>query len=261
MADYQFLRVGTTGGVRTLSLDRPKANAFDLSMVDELLDALQRAGKDPAVRCVVLTGAGRVFSAGQDVTAFAQAEGPVSFRAHLERTYNRLIRRMRELPKPLVGAINGAAAGAGLGIALATDVRIAARSARFVFGFSGIGLTCDSGTSLMLPLLIGPARAAEMAFGNTPVSADQALAWGLVNRVVEDDQLAAASAAWAADLAQGPTVALGLIKRAFLHGLSSPLDACLDYEAQLQEIAGRTQDHREGVSAFLGKRAPVYQGR
>ena len=260
MAEGETLRVHHSGGVLTLTLDRPKANAFDLALVDALGEALRRAEGDAAVRCLVLTGAGRVFSAGQDVSALAVDDGNISFRGHLERTYNRLILRMRGLEKPIVGAINGAAAGAGLGVALATDVRIAASSARFVFGFTGIGLTADSGTSLMLPLLIGLGRAAEMAFTNAPLDAEQALAFGLVNRVVSDEDLPAAAADLAASLAAGPTRALGLTKRAFQHSLLAALPAVLDYEAHLQEIAGRTEDHHEGVKAFLEKRAAVYRG-
>jgi 2-(1,2-epoxy-1,2-dihydrophenyl)acetyl-CoA isomerase len=260
MAETETLHAEQRGGVLTLTLDRPKANAFDLALVDALIDAFQRAEGDARVRCVVLTGAGRVFSAGQDVSALAQGDGYVSFRYHLERTYNRLILRMRSLEKPLVGAINGAAAGAGLGVALATDVRIAAASARFVFGFTGIGLTADSGTSLMLPLLVGLARANEMAFTNSPLSAEQALDYGLVNRVVPDDELASAAAELAVALAAGPTRALGLTKRAFYHAMLSSLPGMLEYEAHLQEIAGRTEDHHEGVKAFLEKRTPSYRG-
>jgi len=249
-----------SGGVLTLTLHRPKANAFDVDLIDALLEALRRAEADGSVRCVLLTGAGRVFSAGQDVTAFAAAEGRVSFRRHLERTYNRLILRMRRLEKPIVGAINGAAAGAGLGVALATDVRLAARSARFVFGFTGIGLTADSAISLSLPLLIGLGRASEMAFTNAPVSADQALAFGLVNRVVDDDQLMTEAGALAATIAAGPTRALGLTKRAFNRALLAQLESTLDYESHLQEAAGGTEDHPEGVKAFLEKRAPKFRG-
>jgi len=248
------------GGVLTLTLNRPKANAFDQGLVDALLDALRRAEADASVRSVVLTGAGSVFSAGQDVTALGAVDGQVSFRRHLERTYNRLILRVRRLEKPVVGAINGAAAGAGLGLALAADIRLAARSARFVFGFTGIGLTTDSATSLMLPLLIGLARASEVAFTNAPVSAEQALSYGLVNRVVDDTDLAAEAAKLAAQLAAGPTRALGLTKRAFNHALLPHLEDVLDYEAHLQEAAGRTADHREGVKAFLEKREPVFRG-
>ncbi|HSB91131.1 MAG TPA: enoyl-CoA hydratase-related protein [Anaerolineales bacterium] len=260
MAEAETLHTAQRGGVLTLTLDRPKANAFDLPLVDALVEAFKRAESDASVRCIVLTGAGRVFSAGQDVTALDVKNGYVSFRHHLERTYNRLIVRMRSLDKPVIGAINGAAAGAGLGVALATDVRIAAASARFVFAFTGIGLTADSGTSLMLPLLMGLARANEMAFTNSPLSAEQALDYGLVNRVVPDDQLASAAAELADSLAAGPTRALGLTKRAFFHAMLSSLPAALEYEAHLQEIAGRTEDHREGVKAFLEKRTPSYKG-
>ena len=255
-----FLLSEQNGGVLTLTLNRPKANAFDQGLVDALLDALRRAEADASVRSVVLTGAGSVFSAGQDVTALGAVDGQVSFRRHLERTYNRLILRVRRLEKPVVGAINGAAAGAGLGLALAADIRLAARSARFVFGFTGIGLTTDSATSLMLPLLIGLARASEVAFTNGPVSAEQALSYGLVNRVVDDTDLAAEAAKLAAQLAAGPTRALGLTKRAFNHALLPHLEDVLDYEAHLQEAAGRTADHREGVKAFLEKREPVFRG-
>jgi len=248
------------GGVLTLTLNRPKANAFNQELIDALLDALRRAEAEASVRCILLTGAGRVFSAGQDVTALGAVDGQISFRRHLERTYNRLIVRVRRLEKPVVGAINGAAAGAGLGLALATDIRLAARSARFVFGFTGIGLTTDSATSLLLPLLIGLARASEVAFMNTPVSAEEALRCGLVNRVVDDGDLAAQAAEMAARLAAGPTRALGLTKRAFNHALLPHLEDVLDYEAHLQEAAGRTADHHEGVKAFLEKRQPDFRG-
>jgi 2-(1,2-epoxy-1,2-dihydrophenyl)acetyl-CoA isomerase len=260
MAGEASLLSEQNGGVLTLTLNRPKANAFNQELIDALLDALRRAEAEASVRSILLTGAGRVFSAGQDVTALGAVDGQISFRRHLERTYNRLILRVRRLEKPVVGAINGAAAGAGLGLALAADIRLAARSARFVFGFTGIGLTTDSATSLMLPLLIGLPRASEVAFLNTQISADEALQWGLVNRVVDDADLAAQAAELAARLAAGPTRALGLTKRAFNHALLPHLEDVLDYEAHLQEAAGRTADHREGVKAFREKRQAVFTG-
>lgn len=260
MPETSVLQSAVGQGVLTLTLNRPKANAFNQDLIEALLEALRRAESDPEVRCLILTGAGRLFSAGQDVTAFAASPEPVSFRRHLERSYNRLILRMRRLEKPIVGAINGPAAGAGLGVALATDLRLAARSARFVFGFSGIGLTADSGTSLTLPLLIGLARASEMAFTNDPLTAEQALGFGLVNRVVEDESLMAEATALAARIAAGPTRALGLTKRAFNRSLLADLEATLDYESHLQEAAGKTDDHHEGVAAFLEKREPRFRG-
>lgn len=261
MADYQNLSVEQDNGVLKVTLNRPKANAFDNQMASEFQDVLKAASRDDAVRCMLLTGAGRFFSAGQDVSAFSEREEQVGFRDHLQTTYNPIITRMRSLEKPIVGAINGPAAGAALGIALATDVRIAAESARFVFGFTGIGLTCDSGTSLTLPLAIGLTRATWMAFTNDPLSAAEALEYGLVNRVVPDDELQAAAQELAGRLAQGPTRALGLTKRAFNRTMLSDLDAVLDYEAHLQDTAGRTADHQTGVQAFLNKEQAIYEGR
>jgi len=261
MGEPQFLQVDSTDGVLTAVLNRPKANAFNGPMIEEWLTVLKDAERDDSVRCLLLTGAGRFFSAGQDVTAFEKTDGQVSFRQHLHRTYNRVILRMRKLEKPIVGAINGPAVGAGLGIALATDLRIAAESANFIYGFTGIGLSADSGTSLALPLLVGPARAAELAFTNRAVSAQEALELGLVNRVVADAELMNQAHELAASLAIGPTRAIGLSKRALNHSVLGSLEATLEYEAQLQEIAGRTEDHAEGLAAFLEKRQPKFRGR
>jgi 2-(1,2-epoxy-1,2-dihydrophenyl)acetyl-CoA isomerase len=261
MTEYKDLLTDEAGPVLTIRLNRPKANAFDEVMVDELLDVLKRAGRDEAVRCVVLTGAGKNFSAGQDIGIILERQATVSFREHLQRTYNRVILSMRQLEKPIVGAINGAAAGAGLGVALATDIRIAAESARFFFGFTGIGLTADSATSLTLPFALGLARASEMAFTNEPLSAEEALACGLVNRVVPAAELPAVAAAMANSLANGPTRAMGLTKRAFNRAMLGALERTLDYEAYLQEIASRTQDHQEGMRAFMEKRPPRFIGK
>lgn len=259
MTDNKHLQVELADGVLTITLDRPKANAFNDDMIDEFMDALKRAERSDEVRCVLLTGAGKLFSAGQDVGAFGGDD--VSFRDHLERTYNRLILKMRSLEKPIVAAINGPAAGAALGIALAADLRVAGESAKFVFGFTGIGLTTDSGTSLTLPLLIGLTRASEMAFTNRPLPAQEALTAGLVNRVVDDGELMEAAKSLANELAQGPTAAFGLTKRAFNKAHLGNLQETLDYEAYLQDIAGGTQDHHEGLAAFAEKREPDFKGK
>jgi 2-(1,2-epoxy-1,2-dihydrophenyl)acetyl-CoA isomerase len=259
MGDLQSLETETSDGVLTVTLNRPKANAFDGPMTQEWLSVLKQAGQDEAVRCLLLTGAGRFFSAGQDISAFGGEE--VSFREHLHKTYNRVIMRMRALEKPIVGAINGPAVGAGLGVALATDMRIAAESASFIYGFTGIGLSADSGTSLTMPLLIGLARSMEMAFTNEPVTAQQASDWGLVNQVVPDDELMGVAGELALKLAKGPTRAYGLSKRAIRHASLAQLQSALEYEAELQEIAGRTEDHKEGLTAFLEKRTPTFKGK
>jgi 2-(1,2-epoxy-1,2-dihydrophenyl)acetyl-CoA isomerase len=260
MENAKFVVSELTEGVLKLTLDRPKANAFDFQMIAELSSALKTAARDPQVRVVLLTGAGKIFSAGQDVTEFgkAAAQEGLSFRQHLQRTYNPLVLQLRRLEKPVLAAINGPVAGAALGLALACDLRIAADTARFVVGFLGIGLAPDSGVSLFLPALIGVGRAAEAAFTNQPINAEQALAWGLVNRVVPAEELGQAASSWARELADGPVNAMGLAKRDFNRSMYPHLEAVLDYEAHNQEIAGRGADHKEGVQAFLEKRPPAY---
>lgn len=244
-------------GVLKITLSRPKANAFNDEMIEALQKAFRDAARDKQVRCVLLTASGHVFSAGQDVKA--PRGGPeFSFRRHLQQTYNPLVLQIRQLEKPVIAAVNGAAAGAGLGIALACDMRIAAQSARFVVGFIGIGLACDSAVSLFLPTLIGIGRAAECVFMNEPVQADQALEWGLVNRVVPDSELQERAFEWAAQLAQGPIHAMGLVKRDFNKSIYWNLEQVLDYEAHNQEVAGQGQEHKEGVQAFREKRPAQY---
>lgn len=260
MAPYEKLWTKQAGSVMTITLNRPKANAFDFQMTDELLDALRRAAADRTIRCLILTGSGRSFSAGQDVVVMRQEGKTTSYRQHLEQTFNRIVLLIRQMEKPVIGAINGAAAGAGLGIALATDLRIAAESARFVFGFTILGLAGDSGVSLFLPALVGLARATELAFTNTPLTAQQALAFGLVNQVVPDEQLMSAASDLAIALANGPTQALALSKRAFNVAALPDLEAVLHYEGFMQEIASRTADHQEGIAAFLEKRPPSFRG-
>ena len=255
----QFIQTDQSNGILTATLNRPKANAFNEAMVKEWLSVLKSAATDDSVRCIVLTGAGRFFSAGQDVAAFSGRE--VSFREHLRKTYNRVVLSMRGLEKPIVGAINGPAVGAGLGVALATDLRVAAESASFIYGFTGIGLSADTGTSAAMPQLVGLARSIEMALTNRPVTAQEALEWGLVNQVVPDDELTEAVAKLATKLANGPTKAFGLSKRAIYRASLTDMVSTLEYEAELQEIAGRTEDYAEGKAAFLEKRDPNFKGR
>jgi 2-(1,2-epoxy-1,2-dihydrophenyl)acetyl-CoA isomerase len=244
-------------GVFKITLNRPRANAFDFAMIEAAQNAFADAERDTQVRCVLLTGSGSIFSAGQDVKVFQDVEAG-SIRYHLQRTYNPLILQIRRLAKPVLAAINGPVAGAALGIALACDLRIAADDARFVVGFLGIGLSLDSAVSLFLPTLIGLGRAAEFTFANQPLTAEQALAWGLVNRVAPAAELLERASGWATELAQGPVLAMGLAKRAFNKAVYPNLELVLDYEAHLQEIAGRGEEHKEGVSAFSEKRAPRF---
>jgi 2-(1,2-epoxy-1,2-dihydrophenyl)acetyl-CoA isomerase len=248
-------------GVATVTLNRPeRLNAFNDQMIAETAEAMRQAGRDSAVRCIVLTGTGRAFSSGQDLAAVEARQERFSIGEHLRHGYNRLVTRMAALEKPIIGAINGVAAGAGCGVALACDLRIAADSASFIQVFSKVGLIPDSGSTWMLPRLIGYARAYEMAVMAEPVSAEKALQWGLVNDVVPAAQLPEITLAWARRLAQGPTLAYGLTKRAMQRAMGMSLAEALEYESMLQEVAGRSADHREGVAAFLEKRPPAYRG-
>jgi 2-(1,2-epoxy-1,2-dihydrophenyl)acetyl-CoA isomerase len=197
--------------VVTIFLNRPKVNALNLELIAAMKTAFRQAERDPQVHCVLLTGSGSVFSAGQDVSEFAK--GPVSIRYHLLRTYNPLVVQIRKLEKPVLAAINGVVSGAALGLALACDLRIASDQARFVVGFSGIGLAPDSAVSLLLPVLIGLGRASEYTFTNAPITAEQALAWGLVNRLAPADRLNQEAEAWAQQLARSPMGAMALAKR------------------------------------------------
>ena len=259
---YETILYEVADGVATITLNRPsKLNAFNDAMIGETLDALKAAARDDAARSIVLTGAGRAFSSGQDLAAFQERGEGGSIAEHLRHGYHRVVRQMVTLEKPIVGAINGIAAGAGCGVALAADMRIAADSASFMLAFSRIGLIPDSGVNWFLPRIIGYSRAYEMAVTADRVSAATALEWGLVNRVVPAEQLPEIAAAVARQLAEGPTLAFGLTKRAMQRGWGMSLDEALEYEAYLQEVAGRSADNREGIAAFLEKRPPVFRGR
>ncbi len=258
---YETILFDVNDGVAMITLNRPESlNAFNDLMIQETMDAFRQCGRDAKVRSIVLTGNGRGFSAGQDLKDF-QARGPnVAVGEHLRHGYNRLIERMITLEKPIVGAINGVAAGAGCSVALATDLRIASDGASFIQAFSRVGLIPDSGSTWMLPRLIGYPRAFQMAITAEKVDAARALAWGLVNDVVPAAQLPEIVAAWARKLADGPTLAFGLTKRAMWGSWGRSLTESLTYESQLQDIAARSRDAAEGILAFVEKRPADYRG-
>lgn len=244
-------------GVLTLTLNRPQTlNALNSELLDTLEKQLKRA-TDSTVRAVVLTGAGRGFSSGQDL---GELEGKkLDFQVHLSR-YNRVVRRLSMLDKPVLASINGVAAGAGMSLALASDLRIAGTSAYFVTAFIRIGLVPDSGMSYTLPRLVGAGKAMELLMFSPKVSAAEAHAIGLINRVVSDQELASKTQTLARQLAAGPTRAYGLLKQALRKSSSTNLDEMLDYEAILQGIAGETEDHQQALQAFLEKCAPSFRG-
>ncbi len=261
---YETLLSETVDGVLTLTLNRPDVlNAVTDAMLAELQSAFRDAERDVAVRCIVLTGAGRGFCAGQDLNMRGGAtDAPrQSVGDHLRQGYNPLVRRIRAIEKPVIAAVNGVAAGAGANIALACDLRIASETASFVQAFVKIGLVPDSGGTLFLPMLVGMAKAAELAFTGDRIGAEECLRLGLVNQVVPADALVEKTRELAIRLAALPTRAIGLTKRAFNRAMMPDLDAVLDYEADMQTLASRTQDNKEGVAAFLEKRAPHFTGQ
>jgi len=254
------IRTETTDAVLTITLDRPDAlNAFDRAMKGELLAALKAADRDRAVRVLIITGAGRAFSAGQDLKE-RQDPGAADLITELRTRYNPLILAMRRLEKPIIAAVNGVAAGAGCSLALACDLVIASEQARFIQAFSRVGLVPDSGSTWFLPRLMGYARAAEMTFLAEPMDAATAERLGLVNRVVPGDRLMDEARALAERLAGAAPLALALTKRALNRAMGADLASQLDYEAQLQAVAGASADHAEGVAAFVAKRPPAFTG-
>jgi 2-(1,2-epoxy-1,2-dihydrophenyl)acetyl-CoA isomerase len=247
------------GAVLTITLNRPDVlNALNKATHDALAAALKDA-RDPEVRAVVLTGAGRGFCVGQDLTEFSEAPGDIADR--LRGSYHPNVLAVRALEKPVIASVNGPAAGAGLSFAGACDLRIAADSATFVPAFINIGLVPDSGGTFFIARLLGPARAFEWMTSGRRLTAAEAQAWGLVSEVVDADRLADRTAELAATLAAMPTRAIGMTKRLFDAAPNNTLEEQLELEAQLQPAATQTEDFREGVAAFLEKREPDFKGR
>lgn len=254
--------VTTDGALRVITLNRPdKLNAFTEEMHIAFRAALAAARDDAACRAILLTGAGRGFCAGQDLGDRDPAKGDVpDLGETLRNFFNPNIRLIRDMPKPTIAAVNGAAAGAGANIALACDIVLAARSAKFLQAFARIGLIPDAGGSWALTRLVGPARARALAMLAEPLPAETAAEWGLIWKAVDDDDLMAEARDLASKLANGPTTGLTLTKQAIQAATENTLEEQLELEAELQSRAGATNDYREGVTAFLEKRPPHFTG-
>jgi 2-(1,2-epoxy-1,2-dihydrophenyl)acetyl-CoA isomerase len=255
----ETIRVEIADGIATITLARADSlNALNTAMRRELLAALKAIGRDDTVRAVVLTGEGRGFCSGADLRGGGDER---EFRRVLTTEYNPLVRAIRDLPKPVIAAVNGVAAGAGVSLALACDLVYAAEEARFIQAFVKIGLVPDSGSTRTLVRALGRHRAAQLIFTGEPMSADDAHAAGLVNRVVPGAELSATVRELAASLAAAPTRAVGYAKRLINRAEDATLDETMGLEAALQDLAGRTEDHAEGVAAFAEKREPRFVGR
>lgn len=257
MTDEPTVLYDLSAGVATITLNRPRAyNAFTRQMHAELMDALARAEADPAARCLVISGAGKAFCSGQDLNDLPP---DVDFGALLRERYNQLALKLQALPKPVLAAVNGVAAGAGMSLALACDLRVAAAGARFVAAFANIGLVPDTGMTYLLPRLIGYARALELCMLGGTLDATTAHSYGMVNVVATAEEFPGAVRQLAERLAGGPTGALGLIKRGFALAQDATLERVLEYEAELQQVAGAGAEYAEGVAAFRAKRPPHFQ--
>ena len=255
--------VSLEAGVLRITLNRPdKLNAFNPAVHEGLADAMTRAESEAAIRCVLITGAGRGFCAGADLTQRdMKSDTPIDLGSGLEAWYNPLVKRMRALPKPIICAVNGVAAGAGANFALACDIVLAARSASFIQAFVKIGLVPDCGGTYFLPRLAGTQRAMALAMTGDRLSAEDAARFGVIWKCVDDAQLGAEAEELARALASGPTRSLGLIKKAMYASAGNTLEAQLDLERDLQRDVGKGEDYREGVTAFLEKRKPRFTGR
>ncbi|GIX46318.1 MAG: enoyl-CoA hydratase [Candidatus Tectimicrobiota bacterium] len=260
---YEKIQLEVRDAIATITLNRPEAfNALDLQLAREFHHAVVTCSEDDSVRVVVITGSGRAFCAGGDVKDFCKHIDAIG--AHvklLTAEMHAAVSRLVRMPKPTISAVNGVAAGGGMALALAGDLVLAAESARFTMAYTQIGASPDGSSTFFLPRLIGLKRALELTYLNPVLSARDALAWGLVNRVFADDQFAQEVRAIATQLAQGPTVAYGHAKRLLYGSSSETLETQMELEAQAIAACGRTADFREGVFAFAEKRRPTFQGR
>jgi 2-(1,2-epoxy-1,2-dihydrophenyl)acetyl-CoA isomerase len=258
------LLVDRTDGVTTLTMNRPESmNSLSVALKEALRDTARDLAADPATRAVVLTGTGRGFCVGQDLrehVALLEANDPSPLRT-VEEHYNPLILALADMPKPVIAAVNGMAAGAGAGLAFACDFRIASSSAGFLLAFANVGLTLDSGVSWTLPRLVGMARATALALLAEPITAEAALDMGLVNAVVEPERVLPAAQELAARLAAGPTAAYGAIKQSLAYAATATLADALAKEGELQRAMGNTTDHRTATIAFVNKEKPVFTGQ
>ncbi|MFF2773810.1 enoyl-CoA hydratase-related protein [Streptomyces sp. NPDC058052] len=262
MTNRPAVTASTHDGVLTIRIDRPaRMNSLDAHARTGLLDALRTATGDPGVRAVVLTGTGRAFCVGQDLREARAVDGSEAMADAVRAHYNPLVRTLLTMPKPVVAAVGGVAAGAGMALALACDVRIAATSAAFTTAFAGIGLSCDTGISWTLPRIAGRATALDLLLRPRLLGAAEALSLGLVHEVAADGEFDATVRRAAAALAAGPTRAYAAMKEAVTFASGATLDAALEYEATRIAHTGASEDHRLGMDAFLAKRTPVFTGR
>jgi len=260
---YETITLDVAAGVATITLNRPDAyNALNLALARELFSAVLEVDEDPAVRCVVLTGAGKAFCGGGDVKDFAENLPRIGILIKELTTYlHGAVSRLVRTPKPVITAINGVAAGGGLSLAISGDLVLAAESARFTMAYSRIGATPDGSSSYWLPRLVGLRRATELFYTNRVLSAREACEWGLVTRVVPLAELLPAVRALAGELAQGATLALGRGKRLFHASTTESLETQMELESQWIAASGHTEDFSEGVRAFVEKRSPTFTGR
>ncbi len=257
---YEFLTLENADGIATITMNRPEVyNAFNDGLTFELQAVLKSVKKDKSVRVVVVTGAGKAFSSGQDLKeAVSQTDRPFSDSIH--KRYNPIIKAIRKMPKPVICRLNGVAAGAGCSLALACDIIVAAQEAKLIEVFINIGLVLDSGSSYFLPRIVGYHKAFEMSAMGSRVTAEEALALGMVNAVAPLQDLDDLVKQYTGYFAGAPTKAVGLIKKMLNKSYGSSLNEVLNYEAKYQDIAGSTHDHQEGVQAFMEKRPPEFKG-